>query len=395
KSPANARSRPASSSSASIDVRKPTRPKLTPITGTPVPRKRWNARSIEPSPPSVTARSGRPSSAVTSTPLASARRSTRETASATPGSWLCVTIAMRSTNGIDDPRVEPGGESGLGFLDEVEEELTVAFRSRQARVYDPGGLRPPDQGLDGELADDPPPRLEIPDDSPARLAAARLELRLHEHDCPPPRRRQLEQRRQRLPHADERDIADDQPRRERELGDMARVRPLEHDNPRVFPNTRVQLAIADVEGDHPCGAALQEDVREAARGRSDVEAVASCRVDAENVQCMGKLDAAARDVRLAAGHLELGRLVHLRPGLRVPRHPAGQQERLRLGPALRQPSLHKQHVDPFLQAVRVASAATISSRTEVSASIAARRDCARSAASSARRRAPSSPCVSV
>ena len=49
---------PASSSSAAIAVRKPTRPKLTPSTGTPVPRKRASARSIVPSPPSTIAMSG-------------------------------------------------------------------------------------------------------------------------------------------------------------------------------------------------------------------------------------------------------------------------------------------------------------------------------------------------
>jgi hypothetical protein len=31
-----------------------------------------------------------------------------------------------------DPGVEVSGESGASSLDEVEEELTVAFRSRQA-----------------------------------------------------------------------------------------------------------------------------------------------------------------------------------------------------------------------------------------------------------------------
>ena len=54
-------SRAASSSSAS-DVRNPTRPKFTPITGTPVSRKRCSARSIVPSPPSTSTRSQQPDS---------------------------------------------------------------------------------------------------------------------------------------------------------------------------------------------------------------------------------------------------------------------------------------------------------------------------------------------
>ena len=40
-----------------IELRNPTRPKLTPITGTPVPRNLCNARSIVPSPPSTIATS--------------------------------------------------------------------------------------------------------------------------------------------------------------------------------------------------------------------------------------------------------------------------------------------------------------------------------------------------
>ena len=48
---------PRSSSSRGIALRKPTRPKLTPITGMPVPRNRCSARSIVPSPPSTIATS--------------------------------------------------------------------------------------------------------------------------------------------------------------------------------------------------------------------------------------------------------------------------------------------------------------------------------------------------
>jgi hypothetical protein len=48
---------------------------------------------------------------------------------------LCVTIAIRRTRSGDgalDPGVELGGELRLVSLDEVEEELTVPFRSWQA-----------------------------------------------------------------------------------------------------------------------------------------------------------------------------------------------------------------------------------------------------------------------
>src|SRR5581483_8087620 len=108
-SPASTRETSASSRSAGIAVRKPTRPKLTPTTGTPVPRKRPSARSIVPSP--------------------------------TPSRSI-VTTAARSTDGIGDPPVEAGRELRLLSLDEVEDELMVSLRAREPRVYDPARLRP-------------------------------------------------------------------------------------------------------------------------------------------------------------------------------------------------------------------------------------------------------------
>jgi hypothetical protein len=84
----------------------------------------------------VTARSGRASSSVvSSTPHDPATRSSRETASATDASSACVTSAavrMRSADGFVDPAVELGAEPWADSLDEVEEELTVAFRAWQA-----------------------------------------------------------------------------------------------------------------------------------------------------------------------------------------------------------------------------------------------------------------------
>src|SRR5207247_8640008 len=153
-------------------------------------------------------------------------------------------------DGMADPRFELNGESGVGSLDEVEEELTVAFRSRQARVYDPGGLRPPCQRRFRNLVEDAAPRPGIANDPAASLAAAGLELRLHENHGLPARRRQLEERRQRLPDADERDVADDELRRERELGDVQCVRTLAHDHPRGTADARVKMAVADITRSH-------------------------------------------------------------------------------------------------------------------------------------------------
>ncbi len=112
---------------------------------------------------------------------------------------------------------------------------------------------------------------------------------------------------------------------------------------------------------------------------------------------MRELLAAPRHVLLRLLDLQLGGLVDLLARLVVAAHEPRQHERLRPGAALRQAALHEEHVEPLLhatqatQAVRVASPATISPSTDVSASIASSRACARPAASSARLRAPSMP----
>ena len=80
----------------------------------------------------------------------------------------------------------------------------------------------------------------------------------------------------------------------------------------------MELPVADVERDHARGAALEEDVGEAAGRGADVEAVAPGRVDAERVERVRELLAAARDEPRPALDVELGRLVDLLAGLRVP-----------------------------------------------------------------------------
>ena len=50
---------------------------------------------------------------------------------------------------------------------------------------------------------------------------------------------------------------------------------------------------------------------------------------------------------------ELGRLVHLLAGLLVPGHPPREHERLRLAPALGEPALDEQRVEPLLHPPRL------------------------------------------
>ena len=126
----------------------------------------------------------------------------------------------------------------------------------------------------GDLAQDARADRRVADDAAlADVGAARFELRLDEHDCLPAGRRERERRRQRGAHGDERDVAHDELRRERQLCERACVRPLEHDDPRVVPQARMELPVADVDGDHARRAALEQHVGEAAGRRADVEAV--------------------------------------------------------------------------------------------------------------------------
>ena len=70
--------------------------------------------------------------------------------------------------------------------------------------------------------------LRIPDDpAAADLVLPDLELRLDEHDGVPALLEEAQHRRQRNPDADEGDVGDEQVGAERQLGQVARVRPLE------------------------------------------------------------------------------------------------------------------------------------------------------------------------
>ncbi len=142
--------------------RNPTRPKLIPSTGTPVPRKRLSARSIVPSPPRTTARSTS-SASTSSTPASRATRSTLERASATFSGRPWVTTVARSTDGIGNPVVELGRQLGLGLVDKVEERLTVALRAGKPRVRHTDGRRlPVERGL-RDLPEHAPPDSRDPE----------------------------------------------------------------------------------------------------------------------------------------------------------------------------------------------------------------------------------------
>ena len=60
------------------------------------------------------------------------------------------------------------------------------------------------------VAEHPAAHLRVADDALRRVGPARLELRLHEDERLPAGRGEPQQRRQRRPHGDERDVADDE-----------------------------------------------------------------------------------------------------------------------------------------------------------------------------------------
>src|SRR5690242_7930122 len=148
------------------------------MTGTSLPTNCCSARSIVPSPPSTTARSALETSA--SPPLvpcfaASSSESTSWTsaAAAARATWSragpiiaafpafpCVITAARRTAFASadlgcDPVVDVIRKLGLVALDEMEEDLAVPFRARQAGVYDAGGLATPREGRLRHLPHDP------------------------------------------------------------------------------------------------------------------------------------------------------------------------------------------------------------------------------------------------
>src|SRR5918992_3870925 len=337
-SPLSARARPRSKSSLGTPARKPTRPKFTPSTGTFVPRNRFSARSIVPSPPRTIARSTS-SPSVSSTPAWAASCSTLATASATVSGRPCATTAARSIDGMVDPVVEVRRKLGLRPVDKVEEELPVSLRAGEAGVSDTDGRRIPGEGGLGNLSEHRAVGVGLADDAALDVRAAGLELRLDEHDRLPARLGEPEHRRQHLTQRDEGDVAGDKLRPERELREVACVHALKHDHARVVAEALVELRPPDVERDHALGAALEEDVGEAARGGADVESQASRWIDVERVERVVELLAAAGDEARWLRELELHGIVDLLAGLLEAGNPSSHHERLGLRARVRETAL--------------------------------------------------------
>ena len=125
----------------------------------------------------------------------------------------------------------------------------------------------------------------------------------------------------------------------------AGVEALDHSHARVLAKPQIELAEGDVDRRDPGGPALQEAVGEAARRGADVKAVAPGDVDAERLEGVLELDAAARDIarplvddQRCVGLDELARPqrhgpIHTDPNLPRP-HRAGRRGARRKHPPL-------------------------------------------------------------
>ena len=75
---------------------------------------------------------------------------------------------------------------------------------------------------------------------------------------------------------------------------------------RIGCEARVELAMADVDGDDESRAARQQHVGEAARRRADVEAGEAARIERESVERRGELDARRARPRMRRARLDRG-----------------------------------------------------------------------------------------
>ncbi len=107
----------------------------------------------------------------------------------------------------------------------------------------------------------------------------------------------------------------------------------------------MQLAVADVDRDHPLRPPLKQYVGEATRRGADVDAVEAGRVYSERVQPVRELLSAPRDIRRRLLDGELDVLRHRLARLVVARHEPREDERLRLCPRLGEATLDEDDVE--------------------------------------------------
>ena len=128
------------------------------------------------------------------------------------------------------------------------------------------------------------------------IGAVELELRLDQAHEPRPIGGELEHMRQHQPLRNEAHVDDDRVRRFAELlrCQRARVDAFERADAPVRREARIELSVADIDGDDLGRAAREQNVGEASGRGADVEADEALRIERESVERGGKLDPAPR-----------------------------------------------------------------------------------------------------
>jgi hypothetical protein len=131
------------------------------------------------------------------------------------------------------------------------------------------------------------------------------------------------------------------------VSSSARARQV--DDTRVAPQLGVQLIAANIDREHPLGAARQQDLGEAACRRADVERQAPLHDDRPQVQRVDELQRPTPDPRMSRLGDDLGVLVdrigRLGDHLAIDRDEASLDGRAGLGAAVDDAPLDEQQID--------------------------------------------------
>src|SRR5229473_6574030 len=184
---------------------------------------------------------------------------------------------------------------------QMQKELAIALRAEDRRGDLGGNLVPALLRKLPELAKDPTMLCRVAHDATLPDGAlADLELRLDQRHDIARRAEQLADARQHQPQGNERDVDHGQIRWDWQPIQVPDVDPLHQGDPWVLAQGPSELAIADIDRDHPCGAPLQQEVGKTPGRCADIEDDSSCRVDAKGIKRARELVATPADIRLGA-----------------------------------------------------------------------------------------------
>ncbi len=165
--------------------------------------------------------------------------------------------------------------------------------------------------------------------------------------------RQLDYRGQHQLKRDEARVNRDQIRTvgERRRRDMTDVGAFHDGHPRIVAQSQDQLSIAHVQRDYPFRAAPQQDIGKPAAGRSDVEREPAIDGNPEAVEGGQQFVSSAAGIFVPdPNHFDARIFVHSQVRfagrLRIDPHATGQDQPLRILPALRQATPHQFRIEP-------------------------------------------------